>query len=62
MSQTTQLPDEEIESLLKDPKAQAWFEEHLTQLRQDAYGQRILYFVLAGAFVGASWPTSPATS
>jgi F0F1-type ATP synthase assembly protein I len=49
MAQPTPLPDDEID--LDDPEVQAWFEEHMTVLRQGAYGQRFLYFTLAGAFV-----------
>ncbi len=51
MSQPTQIPDSELGPLLSDPAAQAWFEEHLAELRQDAYGQRILYWTLGVAFV-----------
>jgi F0F1-type ATP synthase assembly protein I len=51
MSQPAPLPDDDLGSLLDDPSARAWFEEHLTELRQDAYGQRILYNILAIAFV-----------
>ena len=51
MSQPTPSPDPEIDAILEDPAAQAWFEEHLAELRQDAYGQRILYWILAAAFV-----------
>ena len=51
MSQPTPAPDDDLGSLLSEPEAQAWFEQHLTELRQDAYGQRILYWVLATAFV-----------
>ncbi len=51
MSQPTPPPDSEIDDILKDPAAQAWFEQHLADLRQDAYGQRILYWVLGAAFV-----------
>ena len=49
MSQPTPRPDDEID--LDDPEVQAWFEEHMSVLRQGAYGQRFLYFTLAGAFV-----------
>ena len=45
------VPDGELGPLLDDPSAVAWFEEHLTELRQDAYGQRILYQTLAAGFV-----------
>ncbi|HEV8403361.1 MAG TPA: hypothetical protein VGQ31_10025 [Candidatus Limnocylindrales bacterium] len=51
MSQSTTPPDSEIDLLLTDPEARAWFEKHLTQLREDAYGQRILFWTLAAAFV-----------
>ena len=52
MSQPTRLSDDELDPLLlSDPDVQIWFEKHLTELRQDAYGPRILYFILAGAFV-----------
>ena len=51
MSQPTARPDDEISTLINDPAARAWFEEHLEGLRQDAYGQRILYSVLALTFV-----------
>ena len=51
MSQPTPLPDDEPDPFLNDPLVRAWFEEHLTQLRRDAYGQRILYTTLAIAFV-----------
>lgn len=51
MSQPTPPPDAELEAMLRDPAAQAWFEKHLTELREDAYGQRILYWVLVTAFV-----------
>lgn len=50
MSQPSAPPDE-IGPLLNDPEVQAWFEAHLSDLRQEAYGQRILYTVLAVAFV-----------
>ena len=49
MSQPTQVADDEID--LNDPKVRAWFEQHLTDLRQDAYGPRIEYQILAAAFV-----------
>jgi hypothetical protein len=50
IAQPTPLPDEP-EPFLNDPLVRAWFEEHLTQLRRDAYGQRILYTTLAITFV-----------
>ena len=52
MSQPIPLPDTELDpELLNDPQVQAWFEKHLTDLRQDAYGPRLLYSILAAAFV-----------
>ncbi len=51
MAQPTPLPDDEIGPLLSDPYARAWFEKHLTELREEAYGQRLLYQILAAAFV-----------
>lgn len=50
MSQPTHPPHDELDALLEEPSARTWFEEHLDELRQDAYGQRILYQVLAVAF------------
>jgi hypothetical protein len=44
-------PDDEIAPLLEDPEARAWFEQHLTGLRQNAYGQRFLYLTLVTTFV-----------
>ena len=44
-------PEDEIALLLRDPHARAWFEEHLTELRQNAFEQRFLYVVLAATFV-----------
>ena len=52
MSEPAPLPDDAIDpDLLNDPAAQAWFEKHLTDLREEAYGPRILYTILAAAFV-----------
>ncbi len=51
MSQTSPPLDAEIAPFLDDPGVQQWFDEHMSVLRQDAYGQRFLYFTLAGAFV-----------
>lgn len=51
MSQPTPRPDDELEVDLNDPEVQAWFEKHLTDLRKNAYGQGILYSVLAITFV-----------
>jgi hypothetical protein len=45
------LPDEELDPRLRDPRVLAWFGEHLTELRRDASGQRILYQSLAFGFV-----------
>jgi len=44
-------PDDELDELLSDPDAQAWFEKNLDDLRQQAYGPRILYAVLVIGFV-----------
>ena len=44
-------PDEDMRELLEDPDAMAWFEEHLTEMRRNASGQRILYWTLAITFV-----------
>jgi hypothetical protein len=43
--------EEQLDALLKDPYARAWFSEHLPQLRKSATGNRILYQSLAIAFV-----------
>jgi hypothetical protein len=51
MSQPSALPDDDLGAILQDPSARAWFEKHRTELQQDAYGQRILYQILAAAFV-----------
>ena len=52
MSHPTPLPDTELDpELLNDPQVQVWFEKHLADLRQEAYGPRLLYSVLVGAFV-----------
>ena len=40
-------PDEELEPLFKDPYVRAWFGDHAAELRQAAFGQRILYGSLA---------------
>ena len=45
------LPYEELDPRLRDPRVLAWFGEHLTELRRDVYGQRILYQSLAFGFV-----------
>lgn len=44
-------PPDEIGPLLEDAYARAWFEKHLPELRQDAYGRRFLYTTLGVAFV-----------
>jgi len=52
MSQATPPLDTELDpELLNDPQVQAWFEKHLTDLREEAYGPRLLYTILVGAFV-----------
>jgi len=51
MSQPDEGPDDEIATLMDDPGTRAWFEAHLTEMRQDAYGQRFLYYTLATTFV-----------
>ena len=52
MSHPTQLPYDELDPLLlSDPDVQAWFEKHLTDLRQEAYGPRLLFSILVGAFI-----------
>ena len=51
MQQPSPPPDDEIAPLLDDAYAREWFEEHRTQLRQNAYGQRFLYSTLATTFV-----------
>ena len=43
--------DEEVDRLLGDPSALAWIDEHLMELRQAAYGQRIHYEILASSIV-----------
>ena len=50
MSEPTPRPDGELDQLLSDPAARTWFEKHLAELRQDAYGQRIQYQVLVATF------------
>jgi uncharacterized BrkB/YihY/UPF0761 family membrane protein len=51
MSQTPARPDDEIAALMDDPSAREWFEKHLTEMRQNAYGQRFLYLTLVTTFV-----------
>src|SRR5215468_1794905 len=41
----------DMRAMLADQWAEAWMEEHLPELRQSAYGQRILYQSLAASFV-----------
>ena len=43
--------DEELDAGLDDPHVQAWMEKHLPELRQSAFGQRLLYQSLAVGFV-----------
>ena len=51
MRQPTPPPDDEIAPWLDSAYARAWFEEHRSQLRQNAYGQRFLYSTLVTTFV-----------
>jgi len=51
MTEPAPRPDDDIETLLNDPGARRWFEQHLGQLRRNAYGQGFLYSTLAIAFV-----------
>ena len=51
MSKTPPPPDDEVAVLMDDPGARARFEAHLTEMRNDAYGQRFLYFTLVTTFV-----------
>ena len=51
MAQPIPPPDDDLGLLLDAPGAREWFEKHRAELRQDAYGQRILYQILAAAFV-----------
>jgi hypothetical protein len=44
-------PDEELDPRLQDPYELAWIGEHLTQMRQSAFGQRLLYQSLGFGFV-----------
>ena len=43
--------DEELDPRLSDPHALAWLEEHLPEYRQQASGQRPLYWILGIGFV-----------
>jgi hypothetical protein len=43
--------EEDLHLQLDDPAVQAWFSEHLPQLRRSAFGHRILYRVLGIGFV-----------
>jgi hypothetical protein len=43
--------DKEVDPRLNDPRVLAWFEDHVTELRRDASGQRILFWGLAFGFV-----------
>jgi hypothetical protein len=51
MTEPAPRPDDDIATLLNDPGARAWFEQHLGQLRRNAYGQGFLYSTLAITFV-----------
>ncbi|HEY7132803.1 MAG TPA: hypothetical protein VH440_11155 [Candidatus Limnocylindrales bacterium] len=51
MSQPTPPLDEGTAALLNDPGAREWFEKHLPEMRENAYGQRFLYWTLATTFV-----------
>jgi hypothetical protein len=52
MAQPTSPPtDDEIGPLLDDPAAREWFEKHLPELRETAYGQRFLHYTLVTTFV-----------
>jgi hypothetical protein len=51
MSQPATPPDDELGVDLNDPDVQAWFEQHLTDLRKGAYGQRFLYWTLGLIFL-----------
>ena len=51
MSQPTEPLDDQTAELLNDPGAREWFEQHLPEMRQNAYGQRFLYWTLATTFV-----------
>jgi hypothetical protein len=53
MSEPIPAPEAGLDpELLDDPEVQAWFDKHIADLREDAYGQRILYFVLVAVFIG----------
>jgi hypothetical protein len=43
--------DDGVRRLLKDPQSMAWLDEHATDLRRDASGQRFLYSTLVIGFV-----------
>jgi hypothetical protein len=43
--------DEQLDSRLDDPRVQAWFDEHLTELRRSIAGHQILHWSLAIGFV-----------
>jgi hypothetical protein len=42
---------EELDPRLRDPRVLAWSAEHLPELRQSAFGQRLLYQSLGVGFV-----------
>jgi hypothetical protein len=45
------LDEEELDPRLRDPRVQAWFGEHLPELRRSVSKQRILHWTLGIAFV-----------
>lgn len=51
MSEPTPPLDDQTAALLNDPGAREWFEKHLPEMRENAYGQRFLYWTLATTFV-----------
>ena len=51
MTQPAPPADDDITPLLDDPAGRAWFEQHLPDLREEAYGQRILFQILGVTFV-----------
>jgi zinc transporter ZupT len=51
MRESTTTPDDDLDIDLHDPEVRAWFEQHRAVLREDAYGQRILFWILGAAFI-----------
>jgi hypothetical protein len=43
-------PDDDLDIDMTDPDVRAWFEKHRAILRDEAYGPRLLYSVLALSF------------